>query len=170
MDAAKVWLQEQAESPAVPAIGEVGLDKVCSTPWDIQEAAFQYSIAESERVQKPLIIHSVKAYNEIIQVKKLRKPAQVWIFHGFNKHPDTARMLLREDCFLSFGAALLQPGNHATQALQQTPADRFFLETDDAEQIDIAAIYEKAAALRGISLLQLKEQIAQNVQHCFGIT
>ncbi len=78
-------------------------------------------------------------------------------------------MLLKEGCFLSFGAALLKPGNHSAEALQQTPVDRFFLETDDDPDVEIAAIYEQAALLRGISLEQLKGLMAENVRKCFGV-
>ena len=169
LDAAKRWLRQQAGLSGVPAIGEAGLDKVCHTPWALQEEAFEYCIGVSETARKPLIIHCVRAFNEVIRIKKQVKPRQVWIFHGFNKHPDTAQMLLNEGCFLSFGAVLLKPGNHSAESLQQTPDDRFFLETDDAADVDIADIYAKAAILRGVSTEQLKELLAKNVQNCFGL-
>lgn len=168
-DAEKQWLDQQSVLPGVCAIGEAGLDKVCDTLWSLQEAAFRYCIDVSETVQKPLVIHCVRAYNEVIQIKKHRKPKQSWIFHGFNKHPDTAQMLLKEGCFLSFGAALLKPGNHSAEALQQTPEDRFFLETDDDPDVEIAAIYEQAALLRSISLEQLKGLMAKNARTFLGM-
>ena len=170
LDAARQWLRRQAGLSEVSAIGEAGLDKVCDTPWALQQEAFEYCIAVSEMVRKPLIVHCVRAFNEVIQIKKQLKPRQIWIFHGYNKHPDTARMLLNEGCFLSFGAALLKSGNHSAEALQETPDDRFFLETDDAADVDIADIYTKAASLRDISTEQLEELLAKNMRNCFGIT
>lgn len=163
LESAKKWLDQLAAMPHVLAIGEAGLDKVCNMDWALQEAAFRHCIQVAETMGKPLIIHCVRAFNEVILIKKQLKPVQPWIFHGFNKHPDTARMLLKEGCFLSFGAALLKPGNHSAEALQLTPDDRFFLETDDAAEIDIVDIYKKAALLRGVSLEQLKEVVAGNV-------
>ncbi len=165
----KQWLDQQSVLPGVCAIGEAGLDKACDTPWLLQEAAFRYCIGISETVQKPLVIHCVRAFNEVIQIKKQLKPNQTWIFHGYNKHPDTARMLLQEGCFLSFGAALLKPENHSAQALQQTPEDRFFLETDDEKEVDIAAVYERAALLRGISIEQLKVLMGKNARTFLGM-
>ena len=53
--------------------------------------------------------------------------------------------------------------------MRQTPVDRFFLETDDDPNVDIAAIYEQSALLRGISLEQLKGLMAENVRKCFGV-
>lgn len=165
--ASERWLKEQAVMPSVLAIGEAGLDKVCDTPWALQETAFRFCISLSEAAGKPLVIHCVRAYNEVLQIKKEFRPVQPWIFHGFNKHPDTAKMLLREGCFLSFGAALLHDNSHSAEALRQTPEDRFFLETDDAEGVGIAAIYERAAAVRGVSLERLCEIISGNVRRIF---
>lgn len=167
LEAALQWLEVQAALPATRAIGEAGLDKVCGTDWALQEQAFRACIERSERVGKPLLIHCVKAYNEVIQLKKQLNPAQNWIFHGFNKHPDTAAMLLRAGCFLSFGNAILQEGNHSAEALQRMPDDRFFLETDDAEEVGIVRIYEQAALLRGVDVECLKRQVAENVQAVF---
>lgn len=165
LEAAKHWLTEQ--SSHICAVGEAGLDKVCTTPWDLQEDAFQYCIDVSESVQKPLIIHCVRAHNEVVQIKKQRKPAQTWILHGFNKHPDTARMLLEAGCCLSFGTALLQAGNHSSEALRITPADRLFLETDDATAVDIVDIYERTAEIRGVQVMEIVEMVRTNVSNCF---
>lgn len=169
-EAAQRWLEAQSALPNVVAVGEAGLDKVCDTSLELQEKAFRYCIETSESVQKPLIIHCVKAYNEVIQIKTEFKPTQPWIFHGFNKHPDTARMLVDAGCFLSFGKALLQAGNHSAEALRQVPAERFFLETDDAEDLAIERIYERAAEIRGISLEKLVDVVEQNVRSSFSFT
>ena len=110
-DAASDWLLEQAQSPQVIAIGEAGLDKLISPPWALQLAAFQRCVEISETTQKPLLIHCVRAFNEIIALKKLAQPQQPWIFHGFNKNQQTADMLLNEGCFLSFGNLRFGAGN-----------------------------------------------------------
>ena len=170
MEAAQQWLREQAALPSVCAMGEAGLDKVCDTPWPLQEAAFRFCIGISETARQPLVIHCVRAYNEVIQIKKQLRPAQPWIFHGFNKNPDTAHMLLREGCFLSFGDALLHDNSHSAEALRQTPTDRFFLETDDRAEVGIQAIYERAAEIRGFSVERLCEIISENVQRVFTAT
>lgn len=163
LQAARGWLEAQAVRSETCAIGEAGLDKVCDTSWHLQEKAFHDCIDVSESVHKPLIIHCVKAYNEILQIKKQRKPMQPWIFHGFNKHPDTAKMLLDSGCFLSFGIALFQSGNHSPEALRITPDDRFFLETDDVAGLDIEKIYERAAWIRKVPVAALVERIRLNV-------
>jgi TatD DNase family protein len=169
LPASERWLKAQTALTSVCAIGEAGLDKVCDTPWALQESAFRFCIGMSEEAGKPLVIHCVRAYNEVLLIKKQVKPTQPWIFHGFNKHPDTAQMLLREGCFLSFGAALLHENSHSAAALRQTPADRFFLETDDAEEVGIESIYERAAAVRGCSMDEIVAAVSLNVQRVFRL-
>lgn len=169
MDAAQVWLEKQLTQPGVVAVGEAGLDKVCDTPWKLQEQAFRFCIGLSDKLNKPLVIHCVRAHNEVIRFKKEIRPAQPWIFHGFNKNTDIAAMLLREGCYLSFGTSILRNGNHSAEALRQTPAERFFLETDDVQDISIEQVYQKAADIRGISLNELATIQAANWSRCFAI-
>lgn len=168
MDAALAWLEKQAALPGVVAIGEAGLDKVCDTSWGLQEQAFRWCIDISERVKKPLVIHCVRAHNEVVRLKKELKPAQPWIFHGFNKNTDVAAMLLHEGCYLSFGASILRENNHSAEALQHTPAGHFFLETDDMQDIAIEQIYQKAAEIKGISVEELAETLEANMARCFA--
>lgn len=54
------------------AIGECGLDKYSQVDFDIQKQYFIKQIELSELTHKPLIIHCVKAYNELLNLKKLQ--------------------------------------------------------------------------------------------------
>jgi TatD DNase family protein len=160
------WLHEQAALPTTVAIGEAGLDKATATDWETQLGAFQYCYETSEAFGKPLVIHCVRAYGEILGLKKRWQPAQPWVFHGFDKNLQVAASVLQAGCWLSFGAALFRPNSHAAQALQSTPAERFFLETDVSD-LSIGAVYERAAALHGISLGALQEQVWANARVFF---
>jgi len=166
LDLATNWLHEQAAMPSTRAIGEAGLDKICKTPWDLQLIAFQRCSEVSELAGKPLIIHCVRAFSEIISLKKAWNPKQKWIFHGFNKNLTTATMLLRAGCSLSYGAALLRENSPVLEGFRAVPEDRLFLETDDAE-LSIEAVYERAAILRGMSIKALEGVIARNFSLLF---
>ncbi|MBL7795974.1 MAG: TatD family hydrolase [Saprospiraceae bacterium] len=169
LDAAERWLRELAVSPEMLAIGEAGLDKVTDTPWEIQLDAFGRCLRVAADTGKPLIVHCVRAFGEIVQMLghpgNSRRPHGV-VFHGFDKHPQTAGMLLRAGCSLSFGAALFREDGHAAEALRQIPADRFFLETD-VQKLDIRAVYARAAEIREISVLAVQEQVWENFRHLF---
>ncbi len=168
--AAASWLRQQAAKPDTVAIGEAGLDKVIETPWEKQVQAFKLCLQVAAEFDKPLIIHCVKAHGEVLQLLHrppfARRKGAFAIFHGFDKHPQTAQMLLAAGCYLSFGAALFRENSPAAAALEQTPADRFFLETDD-KIFDIKAVYAKAAEIRGVLADQVKVQVWDNFHAAF---
>jgi TatD DNase family protein len=118
---------------------------------------FQKQIQLAETLQKPLIIHCVKAYHLLLQLPSPKVPA---ILHGFNKGPKLAQQLLEKGYFLSFGKALLHPHSSAAQTLA-TLSGPFFLETDDAPDT-IESIYHAAASLRKLSVDELKACIFAN--------
>jgi TatD DNase family protein len=162
MEEAIAWLAQQAEAPNCVAIGESGLDRLTRTPMNLQNIAFEASVKTAAAVGKPLIIHCVRAQEDIIAAHKRLRPQGAWVIHGFNKKPAVADLLLKADIYLSFGAAIMPSGSPAAVALKQTPDHRFFLETDDQSAITIEAIYEKAAAIRGVSVALLKTQMEAN--------
>ena len=118
------WLQEAAQRPDVLAIGECGLDKLCATPWPAQLSAFKRQIALSEQVGKPLVIHDVRAHQEIIALHRELRPSQPWIIHGFRGKPELARQFLGQGFYISIG----EKYNPATLAV--IPASRLLRETD----------------------------------------
>lgn len=167
LDEASNWLMEQAKLPGVIAIGECGLDKICQTPFEVQTKAFEQAIQIAKSSQKPLIIHCVRAYSEVLSMlKNAAYPMQTSVFHGFDKNWETAQMLLNAGCSLSFGKALFQEKSHAATVLKNTPDNRFFLETDSAP-IQMEQVYLKAAEIKSIDLAQLRTTVAQNWQSLF---
>jgi TatD DNase family protein len=162
------WLHEMAASPQTLAIGEAGLDKVVEVDWEIQQRAFQHCIQISEQYRKPLIIHCVRAYNEIIELKKKHKATQTWILHGFGKSPEAANMAIRAGCYLSFGSGLVRENSSAPDALRNTPPDRYFLE-NDISGIPIETIYTRAAEILGKDIAEVQDQVARNVKSVFEI-
>ena len=159
-------LKTAAAHPNVVAIGECGLDRLCTTPWDVQLAAFRLQIQLARVLQKPLIIHCVQAFNELQQEFDITPPGVPIIIHGFNKAPAVAASLIRRGTYLSFGAALLNQRHPAASVLAATPADQFFLETDDSPHT-IIEIYRQAALVRYISVEALILQLESNFNKVF---
>lgn len=153
-------LQEQISHPNVVAIGEGGLDKLKGPSLELQTDLLRKQIALSEEKSLPLILHCVKAFNELIQLKKEIKPLQPWIIHGFRGKETLAMDCIRHDFYLSFGEHF-QEG-----AIKATPLEKLFIETDESET-PIETIYSSIAKVRGISLEELKECIKKNVQEVF---
>lgn len=159
-------LVEQALSnPNCFALGECGLDKVISTPFDVQLTAFKKQIALSEKYQKPVIIHCVRAYQEIIEIKKEIQPKQTWIVHGFHKNKQVAESLLKNDIYLSFGAKIIS-NQKLQEVLISLPPEKIFLETDN-DEVEIEEVYNKVASLKNKTAAELQEVIKQNFTNIF---
>lgn len=141
------------------AIGECGLDSLVMINQKIQEDVFLEQIRIANEIKKPIIIHCVRKFYEVISFTK--KAEQAMIIHGFNKKQKIAEDLLAHNFYLSFGKAVLY--NLSLQhVLKNTPSDKFFLETDN-EDFDIEELYQKVSEIKGVSLKQLNEQILENL-------
>jgi TatD DNase family protein len=151
----------------VAAIGETGLDKSIVMPLEKQLSVFRIHAKVSEEFEKPLVIHCVRAYQEILSMRKTLKAIQPWIFHGFNGSAQLARQCIDNGCMLSFGAALMKDHNRAVHSLISLGIDEFFLETDDSG-MDIQSLYERAAMLKQTSLEVLQERIFKRFEKNFA--
>lgn len=150
------------------AIGECGLDRACDVDFEIQKEVFMKQIELSEQIAKPLIIHAVRTYPDIISIRKETKAKQPWIIHGFQGSVQSAEQLLRHDgIYLSLGDVLFRNERRASELLNVIPLDRLFLETDVAER-DIVEVYEKAVSLSGIEMDKLRNDIFNNFVKIFG--
>ena len=145
----------------VAAIGEVGLDKVHKETFEKQIEVFEEMIKLSEDYRKPMIIHCVRAYSEIIEVRKKTKATMPWVIHGFNSSVETMRQLLKHDMYISLGEIMYRNDNQAIKILKDIPLERLFLETDVSGR-DIRDVYAKAAELMGCEVDFLCKQIFEN--------
>ena len=143
------------------AIGEVGLDKVHKETFEKQIKVFEEMIRLSESYGKPMIVHCVRAYSEIIEIRKKMKAKMPWVIHGFNSSVETMRQLLRYDMYISLGEVLYRNENQAIKILKDIPLERLFLETDVSGR-DIRDVYAKAAELMGCDVEFLCKQIFEN--------
>ncbi len=145
-----------ANKKNVLAIGESGLDRLGETLFELQISIFEEMVRISEEVKKPLIIHCVKAFDDLRILHKKLKPKQPWILHGFNVKISVAKQMLDEGFYFSFGEAILKEDSMATAVLPSIPDGRFFLETD-ASEVSINTIFARAAILRNSSESSLKD-------------
>ncbi len=161
-------VSEAAKNTSVIAIGETGIDKAIDTDIDTQKQIFSAQIEIAKITKKPIIIHCVRAYNELLKIRNESKHEKPWIIHWFNASPEMGKDLIRKGCYLSFGTTLFKENSKAFRTFIQTPVEHMFFETDDA-QISIIDVYKKAAKHKQISIEKLQEQIIKNFYKCFGI-
>lgn len=149
------------------ALGECGLDKRIEIPLETQIKVFKAQIFLAEKCQKPLVLHCVAAFQEIIQIKKELNIKVPLIIHGFSKNEPTAIQLLDNGFYLSFGKYLLRNPELKT-VFQSVPNDRFFLETDTVEE-SLDEVYALAANYKNIEIEEVKEIVASNFEKVFQL-
>jgi TatD DNase family protein len=154
------------EKKRIIAVGEIGLDRAINTPLDLQTIFFRQQLEIAEKYNLPVIIHNVRATSDFLQLKKVNINSIPWIFHGFKGSLHEAEQLIDRQCFLSFGAAVL---NHSKtqEVLRKVPLEHVFFETDDSDE-NISTIFKKAAEILDICTAELKEKIYLNFVKIFG--
>ena len=153
-------LRQSLQDDRVVALGEAGLDRLRGCPLDVQISVFRYEVALAEEYRLPMVIHCVRAFNELVRLKKELHPQQPWIIHGYRGKESGVAELLRHGCYLSFGAKF-QP-----EAVRAVPLHRLFIETDEADE-SIDEIGLRIAGIKGISTEELAEAIHKNVREVF---
>ena len=148
------------------AIGECGLDRSVMTDFAMQEWYFRKQIELAEKHSKPLIIHCVRAFPEIIKLKKEFKSSVPWIIHGFQANRVTTLQLISHNFYFSVGESLLT-NQQKIEILPLIPTDHLFLETDD-RTISIRSVYALASQILNISEEMLSDIILANFKRLFG--
>ena len=147
------------------ALGECGLDKRIEIPLETQQNIFIQQILLAEKHKKPLVLHCVAAFQEIIAIKKEYKVTVPMIIHGFSKNGQTAKQLLDNGFYLSFGKYLLRNPELKT-VFQSVPNDQFFLETDTVEE-SLEEVYALAANYKNLEIEEIKAIVATNFEKVF---
>lgn len=148
------------------AIGECGLDKRIEISMALQQRVFEKQLALAEKYKKPVIIHCVGAFQEVIAIKKKMNISVPIVIHGFSKNIEMANQLVKNGFYLSFGKSLFQI-NDMDSVFYSVPNDRIFLETDTIDK-DIKAVYEIASKNRNIELEEMKVIINANFDTVFN--
>jgi len=153
-------IEEKLSLKECLALGECGLDKRIETPMEIQIIVFKRQIALAEKYQKPLVLHVVAAFDELIAIKKELKISVPIIIHGFSKNKQVAKQLIDNGFYISFGKYLLQNAE-LESVFKSIPNDNFFLETDTMEET-LEDVYTVAAKYKNIQVEEIIEIINHN--------
>ncbi|WP_304201365.1 TatD family hydrolase [Flavobacterium alvei] len=156
---------EKLALPECLALGECGLDKRSETPFEVQQLVFEKQLALAEKHQKPVVIHCVAAFQELIEIKKRLKISVPMIVHGFSKKVELAKQLIDNGFYVSFGKNLLRYPE-LESVFKSIPNDRFLLETDMIEE-GIQEVYALATKYKNLKLNELQEIVNGNYKAVF---
>ncbi len=147
------------------AVGECGLDKNFDVDFSFQTKVFIEQLKIAETYNKPVILHIVKAYEELLQILKQEKITVPIVLHGFSKNIELANALIKNNIYLSFGKYLFL-SEATAKAFEKLPIDNLFLETDNSNYA-INEVYIKASEIKNISVQDLQVNIYNNFLRVF---
>jgi len=143
-------IEEKLQLQNCLALGECGLDKRIEIPMEIQTQVFEKQLVLAKKYKKPVILHCVSAYQEVIEIKKRLQVDVPMVIHGFSKNEQVAKSLLDNGFYLSFGKYLLRNPELAL-VFEQVPDHQFLLETDTIDET-IYDVYKKASSIKKINM------------------
>ncbi len=163
------WLSELERlirHPQVLAIGECGIDRSTGIPLDQQEPVFIRQAELAEEHPKPLILHAVRSYSDLLRIRKARRFKTEWVLHGFTGNDETTKQLLKQGFFFSFGAALLKDKAALNESLRLVPSVNCFSRPTSRLFLS-KLIYNFASSVLGISVEKLKGTVSENFERIF---
>ncbi|MFV8342048.1 TatD family hydrolase [Flavobacterium sp. XS2P39] len=159
-------IESKLQNSGCLAVGECGLDKRIEIPMELQRLVFEKQLLLAQKYKKPVVIHCVAAFQELIEITKKLTISVPILIHGFSKSEQLAKQLLDNGFYISFGKYLLQNPELET-VFKNMPKDRFFLETDTATE-SLATVYALAAKYKGISVTEIQKQVNSNFDTVFN--
>lgn len=159
------FVKQNSVNPAIAAIGEAGFDKIRGPSLELQHRTFAEQAVISEDTRKPLVVHCVRAWDELMAAHKRLKPEMPWLIHGFRGKKELAMQLISRNMYISFWYDfIIRP--EASALVRSLPVERIFLETDGSGT-DIREIYRKVADDLGMTTDTLKDLIIKNFKELF---
>jgi TatD DNase family protein len=178
----KEQLRVQLNAPNCIAIGECGMDAFIPLAMDVQQRVFEAHVQVAQESKKPLIIHSRKAHNEIMQTLKHYELPAGGVVHAFSGSAELAGQYWALGFRIGIGGTITyERANKTRNTVKQVPLESILLETDAPDMplsgkqgqrnspVNIIAIAQMLADLRSETLEHIATQTTANAQQLFKI-
>lgn len=162
------------------AVGECGLDKLIATPMELQQQLLAIHIDIANQLHKPLIIHCVRAHNELIAQLKKSNIHSGGVIHAFTGSYETARQYVEMGFCLGVGGSITYERAQKTRtAVTKIPLEYLLLETDAPDMPlqgkqgqrnspgNIPLVAQVLAELRGVSCADIATATWKNTLALF---
>ncbi len=149
----------------VYAVGECGLDRVRLglMPIADQISIFRWHLEAALLIEKPVVIHCVRAYSDLLQILKQSSNLPKLLIHDFNGNEHQSNELLKYPVIFSVGKQLITK----PQLLEQLTVERVLLETDDQFDVTIQDLYAHAGKVFNVDQQKLQTQLEKNFLNLF---
>jgi len=162
IDSDIVLLEKIIKDDRVVAVGEAGLDKLHGPDMNIQIEVFRKQIQLAEEYCKPLIIHCVKAWDELIALFKEYRTDVPWIIHGYRGNTVQTKQLNKMGFKFSIGEKFNE------DSLKYISLQSLFCETDMSDN-SICQVYTEVSVNLGVLNYQFADIIEDNIGKNFKI-
>lgn len=166
------------------AVGEIGLDyHYPGFDRTLQQDVFRAQIELADKLGLPFVVHSRDAAEDTLRTLKECRGllSRGFVMHCFSGSPETAREFVKLGGYISFaGPVTFKNARRLDEVAKSVPADRILTETDSPylapepfrgtlnTPMNVVKVCEKIAALRGIPVPALAEQVRRNVLSLYG--
>ena len=124
-------------------------------------------MAGAIEANKPVVLHVVRAVDDVLKILAEYRPLRGVVFHGFIGSWQQAERCIEHGYYLSFGARSLRSPK-TCEVIAKMPQNYLFCETDaEHDKGNIEQIYSEVAKLRGVSIEELTKSIEENYNTIF---
>ncbi len=146
-------------------IGECGLDKLSKADIKTQRNIFENQLSIAQRDGKGVIIHCVRAYEEVYKILRDYKLKFV-IFHDFYSSFNIAKKLIDRGYFLSMGKSIFRKNSKSLEFIRVNGLKNIFFETDMGEFF-IEEIYNEVSKGLSKPLDQIEKYVYKSFMNKF---
>lgn len=174
------FIEEHINDEKVVAIGEIGLDYYWTKDnKEKQKELFEYQLKLAERVNKPVIVHSRDATQDVIDI--LKKYNVRGVIHSFSGSYETACIYIKMGFLLGINGVITFKNCNLKDVVTKLDLKNIVLETDSpyltpvpyrGKRNDSSHVYDIAkyiSELKDCSLEELAKETNGNISRCFDI-
>jgi TatD DNase family protein len=173
--------RELAKNPKVVAIGETGLDYYYAEDEkikELQKQAFIQHLDLAHELNKPVILHCRKAYQDLLDELNAKPCTLKAVCHCFMGKWSQAEEFLKMGFYLGFNGLITYCRDY-DKVIKNTPLERILIETDCPyltpepyrgernEPLYVKYIAGKIAEIKQISFEKVAEQTTENARELF---
>jgi len=167
--------------PGCLAVGECGLDALRGDLRD-QKYWFRAQVTIASRCNLPLVIHSVKAHDQVHALLRQQRWLGRALVHGFSGSYQQAKKLVDLGCYIGVGGVItFDRAKKTRDTIGRLPVESLVLETDapDMSPVGVARgknspaclpqIFQALCDLRQAHPQRLAEQLLANAAALYGV-
>ena len=164
-------LEVRIEDEKPVAVGGCGLDYIKAKDRNKQRYFFDEQVALATRFDLPLIIHSVQATEDVIDLLKSYSRSR-GVIHAYSGSLQEAEILMEMDFLFGFSHNLSNPHAYKLHDIVKfLPLESILIETDDLNNSDeLIQVAERVTRIKKITVEQVIEQCDQNACKLFNLT